>query len=50
MGSLDLRSSRTLILANISAGTCSVLIRCQAEGIWCYAAFRMMVRKIFSPS
>ena len=49
VGSLDLRSSRALILSNISAGTGSLLIRCRPEGIWCDAAFRMMVRKIFSP-
>ena len=49
MGSLDLRSSRALNLYNISAGTGSVLIRCRPEGICCDAAFRMMVRKIFSP-
>ena len=48
VGSLDLRSSRALI-SNISAGTGSVLIRCRPESIWCDAAFRMMVRKIFSP-
>ena len=34
-----------LILSNISG---SVLIRCRPEGICCDAAFRMMVRKIFS--
>ena len=44
VGSLDLRSSRALIFSNISAGTGSVLIRCRRD-----AAFRMMVRKIFSP-
>ena len=49
MGSLDQRSSRALIFSNISAGTRSVLRRCRPEGIWCDAAFRMMVRKIFSP-
>ena len=49
MGSLDLRSSRALILSNISAGTASVLIRCRPDGICRDAAFRMMVRKIFSP-
>ena len=48
MGSLDLRSSRALILSNISAGTGSVLIRCRPEGICRDAAFKMMVRKIFS--
>ena len=50
MGSLDLRSSRALIFSNISAGTDSVLRRCQPAGIWCDTAFRMMVRKrkIFS--
>ena len=47
--SLDPRSSRTLILSNISPGTGSALIRCRPEGICCDAAFRMMVRKIFSP-
>ena len=30
--SLDLRSSRALILSNISAGTGSVIIRCRPEG------------------
>ena len=49
MGSQDLRSSRALILSNISAGTGSVLIRCHPDGICRNAAFRMMVRKIFSP-
>ena len=49
VGSLDLRSSRALILSNISAGTGSVLIRCRSEGICCNAAFRMRVHKIFSP-
>ena len=49
VGSLDLRSSRALIFSNISAGTGSVLIRCRPEGICRDAAFRMMVRKIFSP-
>ena len=49
MGSLDLRSSRALILSNISAGTGSVLIRSHPEGICCDAAFRMMVHKILSP-
>ena len=48
MGSLDLRSSRALILSNISAGTGSVLIRCRPEGICCDAVYRPMVRKIFS--
>ena len=48
VGSLDLRSSRALIFSNISAGTGSVLIRCRPEGICRDAAFRMMVRKIFS--
>ena len=38
-----------LIFSNISAGTGSVLIRCRPEGICRDAAFRMMVRKIFSP-
>ena len=47
MESLDLRSSRAPIHSNISAGTDSV--RCRPEGIWCDAAFRMIVRKIFSP-
>ena len=41
------RSSRALILSNISAGTCFVLIRCRPEGICYDAALRMMVRKIF---
>ena len=49
MGSLDLRSSCALIFSNISAGTGSVLRRCRPEGIWCDAAFNMMVCKIFSP-
>ena len=49
VGSLDQRSSRALILSNISAGTVFVLIRCRPEGICRDAAFRMMVRKIFSP-
>ena len=49
VGSLDLRSSRALILSNISARTGSVLIRCRPECICRDAAFRMMVRKIFSP-
>ena len=35
MGSLDPRSSRALILSNMSAGTGSVLIRCRPEGICC---------------
>ena len=48
LGYLDLRSSRALILSNISAGTGSVLIRCRPDGICRDAAFRMMVRKIFS--
>ena len=46
--SVDLGSSHALILSNISAGTGSVLIRCRPEGICRDAAFRMMVRKIFS--
>ena len=45
--SLDLTSSRALILSNISAGTGSVFIRCRPEGICSDAAFRMMGRKIF---
>ena len=49
MRSLDLRSSRALILSNISAGTCSVLKRCHPEGICRDAALRMMVHNIFSP-
>ena len=49
VGSLDLRSSRALILSNISAGTGSVLIRCCPEGICRDATFRMIVRKVFSP-
>ena len=48
VGSPDLRSSRALTFSNISAGT-GVLIRCRPEGICRDAAFRMMVRKIFSP-
>ena len=47
--SLDLRSSRAFILSHISAGTGYVLIRYRPEGIRCDAAFRIMVRKIFSP-
>ena len=47
MGSLDLRSSRALILSNISTGTGSVLIRCHPEGTRRGDAFRMMVRKSF---
>ena len=47
MRSLDLRSSRVLILSNISAGTGSVLMRSRPEGICCDAAFRMMIGKIF---
>ena len=35
--------------SNISAETCSVLIRCRPEGICRDAAFRRMVRKTFSP-
>ena len=31
--------------SNISAATGSVLRRCRPEGIWCDAAFIMMVRK-----
>ena len=49
MESLDLRSSRALILFNMSAGTGTILIRCRPEGICCDAAFRMMVRNILSP-
>ena len=33
VGSLDLRSSRALILSNIYTGAGSVLIRCRPEGI-----------------
>ena len=47
VGSLDLRSSRALNFSNISVGTGSVLIRCRPEGMWCDAALRIMVRKIF---
>ena len=47
VGSLDLRSSRALILSNISPGTGSVL--CRPEGICRDAAFGMMVRNTFSP-
>ena len=36
--SLDLRSSRALIVSNISVGTGSVLSRSRPEGMWCYAA------------
>ena len=42
VGSLDLRSSRALILSNISAGTGSVLIRCRPEGICRDDAFRII--------
>ena len=42
-------SFRALILSNISAGTGSVLLRCCPESICHDDAFRMMVRKIFSP-
>ena len=49
VGSLALRSSRALTLSNISAGTGSVLILCRTEGILGDAAFKMMLRKIFSP-
>ena len=49
VGSLDLRSSCAVIFCNISAGAGSVSIRCCPEVICCDAAFRMMVRKIFSP-
>ena len=46
MGSLDLRSSRALILSNISAGTGSVLIRRRPEDIYRDAAFRMMILRL----
>ena len=46
MGSLDLRLSRALIFSNISTGTGSALRRCHPEGIWCEAAYRMMVCNI----
>ena len=49
VGSLDLRSSRALILSNISAKTGSIIIQCHPEGICCNTAFRMIVRKMFSP-
>ena len=42
-------SRSEVILSYIFAGTGCVLIRCRPEGIWCDAAFIMMVRKIFSP-
>ena len=48
VGYQDMRSSRGLFLSNISTGTDSVLIRSRPEGICCDAAFKMMVRKIFS--
>ena len=48
VASLDLRSSRALILSNMSTGTDSVLIQCRPEGICHDAAFRMLVCKIFS--
>ena len=47
--SLDLKSSHALNFSNISAVTGSVSKRCHPEGIWCDAAFRMMVRKVFFP-
>ena len=43
VGSLDLRSSRALIVSNISARTGYVLTLCRPEGIRCDAVFRMMV-------
>ena len=43
MGSLDLMSSRALILSNISTGTGSVLIRCLPECICRDATFRQFV-------
>ena len=49
MGSLGRRSFHAVILSNISDGTGSTLIRCRLEGICRDAAFRIMVRKIFSP-
>ena len=49
VGTLNLRSSRALIISNISTWTGSVLIRCRPEGIWCDDTFRMMVRNIVSP-
>ena len=48
MRSLYLRSSRALILSNISVGTGSILIRCRPEGMCSDAAFRMMIHMIFS--
>ena len=47
MRSLDLRSSRALILSNISAGTGSVFVRCRPEGICCDAAFRMIYARSY---
>ena len=44
VGPLDLRSSRALIISNISDGTGSVLIRCRSDGICSDAAFKRMVR------
>ena len=49
VGSLDLRSSSALTFSNISAGTGSGLGRYRPEVRWCDAAFKMMVREIFSP-
>ena len=48
VGSLDMRSSRALIVSNMYAGTGSVLRWCCPEGIWCETTFRIMVRMIFS--
>ena len=45
----DLRSSRTLIFSDTSAGTDSVLSQCLPEGIGSDSAFSIMVCKIFSP-
>ena len=45
----SLRSSRALIVSNISVVTGSLFIRCRPDGMWCDVALRMMARKIFSP-
>ena len=48
---LDIRSSLTLlhIFLYIYVRNGSVLSRCRPEDMWCDAAFRMLVRKVFSP-
>ena len=42
------RSSRLVITSNISAGTDSSWSLCRQVGMWCDAALRRTVRKIFS--